>query len=89
MQTNTEKTALQLIVLSQKKVAEKPFKIDECRVDTRRNVCVISPNKGVAEIIGVVREYVVGGLIAKRPQILDRENGRSPRVTLAECVYLV
>ena len=48
-------------------------------MDSLRDVGIVCPDEGVAEIIGVFVEDVVDDFIAKHPQILDREDSRSAR----------
>ena len=75
-------------MLSKQQIGEEPFKVDKRRMNSFGDVGIVCPDKCISEIIGVVGEYVVLDGVAKRPQVLYREDARRARIAFAECMNL-
>jgi hypothetical protein len=78
----------QVPLFSQQEIAEKPFKIYRGIVYSFQGVLVICTYQGISEIPGMICKHVIVNIESDRPQVLDKEYGRSTCIALAKRMNL-
>ena len=76
------------MLLVEQQIPQKQLQILRRLMDAVYQVAVVGPDEGIAEVPGMLGEYVVGHIKAQRPQILYEKHRRRPGIALCKHMNL-